>query len=125
MRLPAAVHHHGHQVVHAVQVDGVSGRVEEAQLQREDDAVGQLGVALQLLHVLEPLQVQRQDHGQPLHTHPGAARWNVMDEVGANCYSTPCETANGQGVLPTPRVCEYDYMTPCCDLWLAASVREF
>ena len=69
--LPAAVHHNSHQVVHAVQVDGVSGRVEEAQLQRENDAVGQLGVAVQLVHVLEPLEVQRQDHGQLLHPHPG------------------------------------------------------
>ena len=86
--LPAAVHHNSHQVVHAVQVDGVSGRVEEAQLQRENDAVGQLGVAVQLLHVLKPLQVQRQDHGQPLHTHPGDSAQSVMDEEGANCYST-------------------------------------
>lgn len=67
---PAAVHHHGHQVVHAVQVHGVAGRVEEPELQREDHPVRQLGVSVQLLHVLEPLQVQGQDHGQLFHSHP-------------------------------------------------------
>jgi len=69
--LPAAVHHDGHQVVHAVGVGGVPRGVEEPQLQGEHHAVRQLGVAVQLVHVLEALQVQRQDHGQLLHPHPG------------------------------------------------------
>lgn len=66
----AAVHHHGHQVVHAIGVGGVARGVEESQLQGEDHAVGQLGVAVQLVHVLKPLQVQSQNHGQLLHPHP-------------------------------------------------------
>lgn len=71
---PATVNHHGHQVVHAVQVHGVAGRVEEPELQREDHPVGQLGVPVQLLHVLEPFQVQGQNHGQLLHSHPRGPR---------------------------------------------------
>lgn len=64
------MHHHGNQVVESLWIGGVPGSVEEAQLQGEDDAVGQLGVSLQLLHVLEAFQVQSQDHWQLLHTHP-------------------------------------------------------
>lgn len=67
---PPTMHHNGHQVVQPLGIGGVPGGVEEAELQGEDDAVGQLGVALQLLHVLEALQVQSQDHRQLLHTHP-------------------------------------------------------
>ena len=64
------MHHHGDQVVEPLRIGGVPGGVEEAELQGEDDAIGQLGVALQLLHVLKALQVQSQDHWQFLYTHP-------------------------------------------------------
>ena len=64
------MHDHGHQVVHAVGVGGVPGRVEEAELQREDDAIGQLGVAVQLVHVFKALQVEGEDHRELLHPHP-------------------------------------------------------
>lgn len=70
MNLPAAVHDNGHQVVHAVGVGGVPRRVEKAELQREDDAIGQLGVAVQLVHVLKALQVQGEDHRQLFYSHP-------------------------------------------------------
>lgn len=53
--LPAAVNHHRDQVVHAVQVHRIAGGVEEPEFQGEDHSVGQLGVPVQLLHVLEPL----------------------------------------------------------------------
>lgn len=56
------MHHHGNQVVEPLWIGGVSGGVEEAELQWEDDTIGQLGVTLQLLHVLKALQVQSQDH---------------------------------------------------------------
>ena len=68
--LPATVDDHSDQVIHAVEVGSVSRGVEEAELQREDDAIRQLGVSVQLLHVLKPLQVQGQDHRQLLNPHP-------------------------------------------------------
>ena len=71
------MHHYSNQVVEALGVGGVAGRVEEAELEGEDDAVGQLGVALKLLHVLKALEVQGQDHGQLLHTHPGQTQTNM------------------------------------------------
>lgn len=64
------MHHHGDQVVKPLRIGGVPGGVEEAELQGEDDAIGQLGVSLQLLHVLKALEVQSQDHWQFLYTHP-------------------------------------------------------
>ena len=64
------MHHHGHQVIEPLGIGGVPGRVEETELQGEDNAIGQLGVALQLLHVLKTLQVQSQNHRQLLDTHP-------------------------------------------------------
>ena len=53
--LPATVNHHSDQVVHAVQVHGVTGGVEEPEFQREDHPVRELGVPVELFHVLEPL----------------------------------------------------------------------
>lgn len=64
------MHHYSHEVIEPLGVGGVPGGVEEAELQREDDAIGQLRVALQLLHVLKALQVQSQDHWQFLDAHP-------------------------------------------------------
>lgn len=55
---PPTMHHHGDQVVQPLRIGGVPGGVEEAEFQGEDDAIGQLGVALQLLHVFKALQVQ-------------------------------------------------------------------
>lgn len=37
--LPATVYYDSHQVVHAVRVGGVPGRVEEAKLQGEDNTI--------------------------------------------------------------------------------------
>lgn len=67
---PPTMHHHGDQVVQPLRIGGVPGGVEEAKLQGEDDSIGQLGVPLQLLHVLKALQVQSQYHWQFLYTHP-------------------------------------------------------
>lgn len=52
------MHHYGDEVVKPFGVGRVSGRVEEAELQREDHAVAKLSVALKLLHVFKSLQVQ-------------------------------------------------------------------
>lgn len=52
------MHHHGDQVIQPLRIGGVPRGVEEAEFQGEDDAIGQLGVALQLLHVFKALQVQ-------------------------------------------------------------------
>lgn len=52
------MHHNGDEVVKPFRVGGVSGRVEEAELQREDHAVAELSVALELLHVFKSLQVK-------------------------------------------------------------------
>lgn len=54
---PSTVNNYSHQVVHAIQIDGVAGGVEEPQLQGKHDPVGQLRVPVQLLHVLESLEV--------------------------------------------------------------------
>ena len=80
------MHHHGDQVVEPLGIGGVPGGVEEAELQGEDDAIGQLGVALQLLHVLKALQVQSQDHRQLLHTHPAT---NVTESERLNTTKIP------------------------------------
>lgn len=55
--VPAAVNHHSHKIVHAIQVNCIPGRVEQTELEGEHHSIGELGVAVQLLHVLEPLQV--------------------------------------------------------------------
>lgn len=52
------MHHHGDEVVQPFRIGRVSGRVEEAELQREDHAVAELSVALELLHVFKSLQMQ-------------------------------------------------------------------
>lgn len=49
------MHDDSHQVVQTIWVGCVPGRVEEAELQREDDAIGQFGVAVQLVHVFKAL----------------------------------------------------------------------
>ena len=64
------MYHDSNQVIHAVGVGGVARRVEKAELQGEDDAIGQLGVAVQLVHVFKALQVEGKDHRQLLHPHP-------------------------------------------------------
>lgn len=56
------MYYDSHQVVHAVGVGGIPRCVEEAELQGEDDAIGQFGVAVQLVHVLKALQVEGEDH---------------------------------------------------------------
>ena len=70
---------HGHKVVHSVRVHGVVGRVEQTELQWKHDPMGDLDVSVVLLHVLESLQVQRQDGGQFLHPHP------LMSLLGHEC----------------------------------------
>lgn len=67
--VPATVNHHSDKVIHAVEVDSVSGGVEEAELQWKDHTIAQFSVPMQLLHVLKALQMKSQDHGQLLHTH--------------------------------------------------------
>ncbi len=69
VRTGAAVDDDGDQVVHPVGVDRVVGGVEEAELEGKDDAVGDLDEAVHLLHVLEALQVEREDRGEALHSH--------------------------------------------------------
>lgn len=53
--LPPTVHYHSHKVIETVRVGGVTGGIEEPQLQREDHTVGQFGVAMQLVHILKTL----------------------------------------------------------------------
>lgn len=53
--LPPAVHYHSHKVIETVGVGGVTGGIKEPQLQREDHAIGQFGVAMQLVHILKAL----------------------------------------------------------------------
>lgn len=55
VRTTSTVNDDSNQVIHAVQVDSITGGVEEPELQREDHPVRQLGVPVELLHVLEPL----------------------------------------------------------------------
>ncbi len=87
---PPTMHHHGDQVVEPLRIGGVPGGVEEAELQGEDDAIGQLGVALQLLHVLKALQVQSQDHWQFLDTHPAS---ETLESVAISKHPTTQKNA--------------------------------
>lgn len=54
-QLPPTVHHHSHKVIETVGVCGITGGIEEPQLQREDYTVGQFGIAMQLVHILKAL----------------------------------------------------------------------
>lgn len=45
-------------------------RVKQSQLERKNDAMRYLDVAIVLFHVFETLQMQRQNHGQLLDAHP-------------------------------------------------------
>ncbi len=85
--LPATVNNHSHEIIHAIQVNCICRRVEQTELQRENHSIGELGVAMQLLHVLEPLQVQRQDHGKLLHTHPAGKACMLRDRVCVCAHS--------------------------------------
>ena len=98
---PATVHHHCDQVIHAVQVDCITGGVEEPEFQREDHSVRELGVPMELLHVLEPLEVQGQNHGQLLDSHPKINhatenQWHPMPVSGTN-YTTACTNGEQEG----------------------------
>lgn len=53
--LPPTVHYNSHKVIETVGVGGVTGGIEEPQLQREDHTIGQFGVAMQLVHILKAL----------------------------------------------------------------------
>ena len=74
----AAVDHHRHQVVHPVGVDGVVRGVEQPELQGEDNTVGDLDVSVVLLHIFKPLEMQRQNCGQLLHSHSLVGLLNVI-----------------------------------------------
>lgn len=49
------MHDDSHQVVQTIRVGCVPRCVEEAELQGEDNAIGQFGVAVQLVHVFKAL----------------------------------------------------------------------
>jgi hypothetical protein len=49
-------------------LSGIDG-IEEAELGGEGDAVGELGEALEVLLILEPLEVEGEDAGELLETH--------------------------------------------------------
>lgn len=76
--IPATVDHHSDEVVHAVEVDGVSRGVEEAELQWKDHTIAQFSVPMELLHVLKALQMKSQDHGQLLHTHTATYMTHIV-----------------------------------------------
>ena len=44
--------------------------IKQPEFQRKDNTVGQLGISIQLFHILEPLEVQCQYMRQLLHSHP-------------------------------------------------------
>lgn len=99
--LPATVYHHRHQVVHAVQVYCITGGVEEPEFQWEDHSVRELGVPMELLHVLEPLEVQGQNHGQLFDSHPKINhgienQWHPIPVSGTN-YTTACTNGEQEG----------------------------
>lgn len=91
---PPTVHHHCDQIIQPLRVGGVPGGVEEAELQGEDDAIGQFGVALQLLHVLKALQVQSQDHRQLLYTHPVTTERQQCQRHGRSAVNTDTKEEN-------------------------------
>lgn len=98
---PAAVYHHRDQVVHAVQVYCITGGVEEPEFQWEDHSVRELGVPMELLHVLEPLEVQGQNHGQLFDSHPKINhgienQWHPIPVSGTN-YTTACTNGEQEG----------------------------
>ena len=99
------MYHHRDQVVHAVQVDCIAGGVEEPEFQREDHSVRELGVPVELLHVLEPLEVQGQNHGQLFDPHPKKShgienQWYPIPVSGTD-YTTACTNGEQEGVQQT------------------------
>ena len=55
----SAVYDDGDEVVESIGVEGVVGGVEEAEFEREDDAMREFRVSIELFHVLKPFQMQR------------------------------------------------------------------
>lgn len=109
VRAGAAVDDDGHEVIHAIWVDGIIRSIEKPEFERKDDPVRNLDVTVVLLHVLEPLQVKRQDGRKPLHAHPfmrflvraaGVAFKLVVAAEGLRVAEVPETTGDG-GVLET------------------------
>ena len=117
--LPPTMHHYSNQVVEALGVGGVAGRVEEAELEGEDDAVGQLGVALKLLHVLKALEVQGQDHGQLLHTHPGQTQTNMRIHTHTHTHVVTHKLAKEKAPFTDQsHICMHNFTVPSTQMQL-------
>lgn len=65
-----AVDNHSGQIVETIRIHCIIGGVKEPQFQWKHNAMRDLDVPIKLLHVLEALEMQGQDHGQLLYTHP-------------------------------------------------------
>jgi len=63
------MHYDCKEFVQSVRVDSIVDGVEQAQLEGERDAVGELDVFLEFLLVLEPLEVEREDVRTVLDLH--------------------------------------------------------
>lgn len=68
-RVPSNMHYNRKELVQPVRFDGIIDGVEEAQLEGERDAVRELDVLLEVLLVLEPLEVEREDVWTVLDLH--------------------------------------------------------
>ena len=80
-------------------------RVEKPQFEREDDPVGDLDVPVDLLHVLEPLQVEGQDCRQSLHPHPFLKVYRSIQCRSVKFYfkcnnSPPISSSDGKKIQP-------------------------
>jgi len=102
-----AMDDHRGQVVQSVWIHCIIRGVEESQFQGKDDSVRDLDVPVELLHVLEALKMQGQDHGKLLHTHTllgllvtaaVVALELVVRAKGLRVAKTP-QTVRNRGVL--------------------------
>lgn len=86
------VHHDRPEFVQAVRVAHAVGGVEQAQLEREHDAVRELDVPLKALLVFEPLEVEGENVGEFLDLHPEEARSSISPRSWSS--KSPSEKAH-------------------------------
>jgi hypothetical protein len=63
------MHHNRKELIQPIRVDSIIDRVEQAQFERERDAVRELDVLLEILLILEPFEVEREDVRAVLDLH--------------------------------------------------------
>ncbi|RUS78903.1 hypothetical protein EGW08_013346, partial [Elysia chlorotica] len=68
----STVHHHSHKVIQSLRIKGITKNtycIKKAKLKRKDNSMRDFNVAIEMLHILEPLQVECKNLRQFFHTH--------------------------------------------------------